>query len=255
MAKAAVKKKVAKTKAGFLNTARDDKLSKDWGKAIEEAKRLANDNKPSSKTKTKTRTPRGTPRGGGSFTAEVYDETMRVGKSRASQVGGALLRGGLRWAGPVGALVSMTEPAGEGSDKPSGPLMRGNADRGPQRPRYKPPSGPKNRQPLPKNKSLATAAGTLTSPYEPRSKTAKSEGPGRMGSQTITTTKTRSSVGGPGAARALEDRPSVAATAATAANKVNGAAPKGTTPAKRYKNARERRMAERYAIGTSGRPM
>jgi hypothetical protein len=131
-----------------------------------------------------------------------------------------------------------------------------------------------------------------------KAKTAKSEGPGRMGSQTITTAKTRSSVGGPGAARALEDRPSVSATAATAgpgrmgsqtvtapkrigvnatppggppsgtrpsvaaaaataASAVNnkGAAPKGTTPTKRYKNARERRMAERYAIGTSGRPM
>lgn len=238
MAKTAVKKKVAKTKAGFLNTARDDKLSKDWGKAIEEAKRLANDNKPSSKTKTKTRTPRGTPRGGGSFTAEVYDETMRVGKSRASQVGGALLRGGLRWAGPVGALVSMTEPAGEGSDKPSGPLMRGNADRGPQRPRYSPPSGPKNRQPLPKGKAVTTTGGTLTSPYDTPAK--------RIGVNAAPP-------GGPPSGA----KPSVAATAATAAAAVNnkGAAPKGTTPAKRYKNARERRMAERYAIGTSGRPL
>jgi hypothetical protein len=283
MAKAAVKKKVAKTKAGFLNAARDDKLSKDWGKAIEEAKKLANDNKPSSKTKTKTRTPRGTPRGGGSFTAEVYDETMKlnkgtnakpsrgtprgtsgssgasrsaasrftaevydetmkVGKSRASQVGGAFLRGGLRVAGPVGALIGMTQPAGEGSDKPSGPLMRGNADRGPQRPRYKPSSGPKNRQPLPKNKSLATAA---------------TAGPGRMGSQTVTAPKRIGVNATPPGGPPSGARPSVAAAAATAASAVNnkGAAPKGTTPTKRYKNARERRMAERYAIGTSGRPM
>ena len=261
MAKAAVKKKIARTKAGFLNAAKDNSLSKDWGKAIEEAKRLANDNKPSSKTKTKTktRTPRGIPRGGGTgkFTAEVYDETMKVGKSRASQVGGAFLRGGLRVAGPVGALVSMTVPAGEGSDKPSGPLMRGNADRGPQRPRYTPPSGPKNRQPLPKNKSLATAAGTLTSPYEPRSKTAKSEGTGRMGSQTVTAPKRIGVNAAPPGGPPSGARPSVAAAAATAASAVNnkGAAPKGTTPTKRYKNARERRMAERYAIGTSGRPM
>jgi len=339
MAKTTIKKKIARTKAGFLNSARDNKLSKDWGKAFEEAKKLANDNKPSSKTKPNVkspRTPRGTPRGGGSFTAEVYDETMkvnkgttakgprtprgtprgtsssassrsaasrftaevydetmRVGKSRASQVGGALLRGGLRWAGPVGALVSMTEPAGEGSDKPSGPLMRGNADRGPQRPRYSPPSGPKNRQPLPKGKAVTTTGGTLTSPYggtltspyggtltspyEPRSKTAKSEGPGRMGSQTVTApkriginaappggpplgarpsvaAKTRSSVGSPGAARAWEDKPSVAAATATAASAVNN---KGaTTPSRKDAWAwKKRRMAERYAIGTSGRPM
>jgi hypothetical protein len=257
MAKAAVKKKVAKTKAGFLNAARDDKLSKDWGKAFEEAKRLANDNKPSSKTKTKTRTPRGTPRGGGSFTAEVYDETMKVGKSRASQVGGALLRGGLRVAGPVGALVSMTVPAGEGSDKPSGPLMRGNADRGPQRPRYKPPSGPKNRQPLPKGKAVTTTGGTLTSPYDVKDKSAVTAGPGRMGSQTVTTAKRIGVNAAPPGGPPSGARPSVAATAATAASAVNnkGAAPKGTTPAKRYKNARERRMAERYAIGTSGRPL
>lgn len=38
---------------------------------------------------------------------------------------GIAARSGLRWAGPVGALVSMTSPAGEGSDKPSGPLMPG----------------------------------------------------------------------------------------------------------------------------------
>lgn len=38
---------------------------------------------------------------------------------------GIAARSGLRWAGPVGALVSMTRPAGEGSDKPSGPLMKG----------------------------------------------------------------------------------------------------------------------------------
>jgi hypothetical protein len=121
----------------------------------------------------------------------------------------------------------------------------------------------------------AKAAGTPTKPYErmrtkvvgrpayetaglyPAAKktvnTVRPETPGSYPKAK----KTRSSVGGPGAARALEDRPSVAAAAATAASAVNnkGAAPKGTTPTKRYKNARERRMAERYAIGTSGRPL
>lgn len=32
-----------------------------------------------------------------------------------------------RLLGPAGALFAMTTPAGEGSDKPSGPLMRGNS--------------------------------------------------------------------------------------------------------------------------------
>lgn len=40
---------------------------------------------------------------------------------------GTAARAGLRGAGPVGALIGMTRPAGEGSDKPSGPLMKGNA--------------------------------------------------------------------------------------------------------------------------------
>ncbi len=42
-------------------------------------------------------------------------------------IGSSVLRGIGRFAGPVGALVSMTSPAGADSDKPSGPLMRGNA--------------------------------------------------------------------------------------------------------------------------------
>lgn len=41
-------------------------------------------------------------------------------------VGGALLRGFGRVAGPLGALVGMTTPAGAGSDTPKGPLMKGN---------------------------------------------------------------------------------------------------------------------------------
>jgi len=35
-----------------------------------------------------------------------------------------------RLAGPVGALIGMTTPAGEGSDKPSGPLMKGGKQPG-----------------------------------------------------------------------------------------------------------------------------
>jgi hypothetical protein len=44
------------------------------------------------------------------------------GPSVASRVAGAAVRA----AGPVGALVSSTRPAGAGSDKPSGQTMRGN---------------------------------------------------------------------------------------------------------------------------------
>ncbi len=49
-----------------------------------------------------------------------------AGESAASRTLGTVLRTGLRVAGPVGALVSMTQPAGTGSDNPTGPLMKGN---------------------------------------------------------------------------------------------------------------------------------
>lgn len=46
----------------------------------------------------------------------------------AARGAGAVARGALRAAGPVGALVGMTTPAGEGSDRPAGPRMKGNAE-------------------------------------------------------------------------------------------------------------------------------
>jgi hypothetical protein len=74
-------------------------------------------------------------------------KTPTTAGSIMRQTAGTLARGALRYGtGPVGALIGMTVPVGEGSDKPSGPLMKGNADRGPQRPRYKPQSGPKSRK-------------------------------------------------------------------------------------------------------------
>lgn len=45
----------------------------------------------------------------------------------AKTVAGGVARGAMRAAGPVGALASMTTPAGTGSDKPKGPLMTGNS--------------------------------------------------------------------------------------------------------------------------------
>lgn len=40
---------------------------------------------------------------------------------------GVITRGLIRAAGPVGALIGMTTPVGAGSDKPYGPLMKGNS--------------------------------------------------------------------------------------------------------------------------------
>ena len=45
---------------------------------------------------------------------------------KSAGIAGAALRCAARFAGPVGALVSSTRPAGAGSDKPRGPTMRGN---------------------------------------------------------------------------------------------------------------------------------
>ena len=67
------------------------------------------------------------------FAADTAKRTAEIvknaGKSSvASRAAGAVARGALRVAGPVGALVGMTTPVGVGSDKPSGPLMKGNAE-------------------------------------------------------------------------------------------------------------------------------
>ena len=51
--------------------------------------------------------------------------------SMAGKIAKGIARGVGRLAGPAGALVSMTTPAGTGSDKPRGPLMSGNKSRGP----------------------------------------------------------------------------------------------------------------------------
>lgn len=51
------------------------------------------------------------------------------GAGMARSFAGGAARAGLRGAGPVGALIAMTSPAGEGSDKPTGPLMKGRGTR------------------------------------------------------------------------------------------------------------------------------
>ena len=55
---------------------------------------------------------------------------LKINKAVKSAAKG-IARGAMRAAGPAGALVSMTTPAGTGSDKPKGPLMSGSKSRGP----------------------------------------------------------------------------------------------------------------------------
>jgi len=57
---------------------------------------------------------------------KINKAVKSVAKGIASGAGG-IARGAMRAAGPAGALVSMTTPAGTGSDKPKGPLMTGNS--------------------------------------------------------------------------------------------------------------------------------
>jgi len=60
-------------------------------------------------------TPKGTVINSGKY---AYGPKTPAGPSVASRVAGAIGRNALRAAGPVGALVGMTTPAGVGSDKP-----------------------------------------------------------------------------------------------------------------------------------------
>jgi hypothetical protein len=60
----------------------------------------------------------------------AYGPKPAAKPSMGTKVAGALgsvARGAMRFAGPAGALVGMTKPAGVGSDKPRGPLMKGNS--------------------------------------------------------------------------------------------------------------------------------
>ena len=61
-----------------------------------------------------------------STASKIASAAKGVAKGVAAGAGG-VARGAMRAAGPAGALVSMTTPAGTGSDKPKGPLMAGNS--------------------------------------------------------------------------------------------------------------------------------
>ena len=68
--------------------------------------------------------------------AKINSGSFAYGKkpstpSMAGKIAKGIARGVGRLAGPAGALVSMTTPAGAGSDKPTGPLMKGVKSRGP----------------------------------------------------------------------------------------------------------------------------
>lgn len=72
----------------------------------------------------------GRPINSGSFAYGKKAPTSSLGQM-AKGVAGGIARGVGRIAGPAGALIGMTQPAGEGSDRPSGPLMGGTKSRGP----------------------------------------------------------------------------------------------------------------------------
>lgn len=113
--------------------------------------------------------------------------------SVAGRIAGAVGRGVVRAAGPVGALIGMTTPAGAGSDKPSGPLMRGGMQPGytykggvsvPTRGMSGPPKSMPSRPTAPATKSTGpsrgpTSAPVRTAPSKPATSTAKSTGPSR----------------------------------------------------------------------------
>jgi hypothetical protein len=64
-------------------------------------------------------------------TALKINKAVKSAAKGIARGAGVVARGAMRAAGPAGALVSMTTPAGTGSDKPKGPLMSGNKSRGP----------------------------------------------------------------------------------------------------------------------------
>lgn len=103
-------------------------------------------------------------------------EAIAKGVTRAAGPVGAAVRGGLRVAGPVGALVGMTTPAGAGSDKPSGPLMRGGMKPGytykggvsvPTSGMSGPPKSTPSRPTAPATKSTGPSRGPTSAPARP----------------------------------------------------------------------------------------
>lgn len=57
----------------------------------------------------------------------AYGPKPSTAPSMGAKIAGTVARGVLRAAGPVGAMAGMIRPAGAGSDKPTGPLMKGNS--------------------------------------------------------------------------------------------------------------------------------
>lgn len=114
----------------------------------------------------------------------AYGPKPPAGPSMGAKIAGTVARGVLRAAGPVGALVGMTTPAGLGSDKPSGPLMRGNSKPTGKTSRGGSKEGQSSRVPTSRggSKGGGSISGGQMSPSSAPSSKSRSYGGGKMGS-------------------------------------------------------------------------
>jgi len=108
-------------------------------------------------------------------TALKINKAVKSAAKGIARGAGVVARGAMRAAGPAGALVSMTTPAGTGSDKPKGPLMKGNKSRGPAGP-LGANSGPSRSGGASNSKG---PAGPLGANSGPSRSTTSSKGPSR----------------------------------------------------------------------------
>lgn len=205
-------KKKAPVKKGAPRPAKDLKKTdpKDpRNRFLREANRAANENKPRYDKKIGPSRPQGpeAPRYDrkiGPSDKPAYDK--KIGPKKPS-IGATVAKGVLKRVAPAVGFIVDAAPAGAGSDKPTGPLMKGNN----MKPTF--PKG-KGSAAQPKGEvSTTTGAGR---PEYPSSNKAKVSG-------------NTSKVGGPGAARAMDNvktktssSTSTAATSAAASSKKTG---------------------------------
>lgn len=129
-------------------------------KALREANRAANENKPRYDKKIGPGRPQGpeAPRYDrkiGPSDKPAYDK--KIGPKKPS-IGATVAKGVLKRVAPAIGFIVDAAPAGAGSDKPSGPLMKGNAAAGGAR---------------------RVAAGTYTKSYDKKPEVSKTTGAGR----------------------------------------------------------------------------
>lgn len=184
-------------------------------KALREANRAANQNKKPSKPSA--------PRPAGDLkpgdTKDLRNKFLKeAGRTAGRTAAGTTLRVAGKVAGPVGALIGMTVPAGEGSDKPTGPLMKGNNMK---------PTFPKGKGSAAQPKKSSEFGKRV--PESAKLERLRATRAALKKSDSTSGTGNTSKVGGPGAARAMENvkaktstTASTAATAAAASSKTTG---------------------------------